>query len=151
MNLTEFNSRIKGYKKGTYTRISYSTDVLSSVKASERPSVKSLYKEVVETVRLGCDYHNMKSTIEAKANGRGTREMYEAPVVEDLIYENKKNGTLYLRVGVVENNNKETKWFLNGKETTKEMVESLVVPSYFKAHKATEVKNIKLNNVKSIG
>lgn len=151
MRLADLNKALKGYTKGSFIRIEYVTDVTPSMKASEKKLGNRIEKRVEKTVRLGCDYHKMKSTIYAKANGRGTREMYEEEVIEDLLYQNKKNDTLYLRVGTVENDNNKTVWKLNGKVVTKEEVTKYLVPSYFNKKGTMEVQNIKLDNVKRLG
>lgn len=151
MRLADLRKALKNYNKGSYIRIEYVTDVTPSMKASEKKLGNRIEKRVEKTVRLGCDYHKMKSTIYAKENGRGTREMYEEEVIEDLLYQNKKNDTLYLRVGTVENDNNKTVWLLNGKEVDKEVAKEFLVPSYFNRKGTVEVQNIKLDNVHRLG
>lgn len=151
MKLHELTDTMKGYTKGSYIRIQYKTDVTPSMKASAKKLGHKVEKRVTKTVRLGCDYHKMKSTIYAKENGRGTRDMYEAEVIEDLVYQNKKTDTLYLRVGTVENDNNETIWLLDGHEVDKATIVELLVPSYFNRKGSMEVQNIKLENIEKLG
>lgn len=151
MRLADLRKALRNYNKGSYIRIEYVTDVTPSMKASEKRLGNKIEKRVEKTVRLGCDYHKMKATIYAKENGRGTREMYEEEVIEDLLYQNKKNDTLYLRVGTVENDNNNTVWLLNGKVVDKEVVKDFLVPSYFNRKGTVEVQNIKLENVCRLG
>lgn len=151
MRLADLRRALKGYNKGSYIRIEYVTDLTPSMKASAKRLGNKVEKRVEKTVRLGCDYHKMKATIYAKSNGRGTREMYEEEVIEDLLYQNKKNDTLYLRVGTVENDNNNTVWYLNGREVDKEEIKDYLVPSYFNKKGTMEVQNIKLDNVHRLG
>lgn len=151
MRLADLRKALNDYNKGSYIRIEYVTDLTPSMKASAKRVGDRVEKRVEKTVRLGCDYHKMKSTIYAKANGRGTREMYEEEVIEDLLYQNKKNDTLYLRVGTVENDNNNTVWLLNGQQVDKEVVKDYLVPSYFNKKGSMEVQNIKLDNVRRLG
>lgn len=151
MRLADLRKALTNYNKGSFIRIEYVTDVTNSMKASEKKLGNKIEKRVEKTVRLGCDYHKMKSTIYAKENGRGTREMYEEEVIEDLLYQNKKNDTLYLRVGTVENDNNNTVWLLNGEVVDKETVKNFLVPSYFNKKGTMEVQNIKLENVRRLG
>lgn len=151
MKLSDLRKALQGYNKGSFIRIGYTTDLTSSMKASEKKLGHKVEKVVEKTVRLGCDYHKMQATIYAKENGRGTRSMYEEEVIEDLLYQNKKNDTLYLRVGTVENDNSQTVWKLNGKVVNIEEVKKYLVPSYFNRKGSMEVQNIKLNNVHRLG
>ena len=151
MRLANLRKALNNYTKGSFIRIEYVSDVTNSMKASEKKLGNRIEKVVEKTVRLGCDYHKMKSTIYAKENGRGTREMYEEEVIEDLLYQNKKNDTLYLRVGTVENDNNKTIWLLNGQPINKEEVKKYLVPSYFNRKGSMEVQNIKLDNVRRLG
>lgn len=152
MRMYEINEVMKKTQKGSYIRVGYTTNV-SSVKAEAKRQGIVVEKKTEKTVRLGCDYHNMKATIEAKENGRGTREMYEAPIIDNVLYENKKNGKLYLRVGTVPNDNANVVYLINGKEASLEEVKEVVNPSYFNNNKKgkPEVQNITLDNVYKLG
>lgn len=152
MLIEDFYKTIKDYKNGRFVRLSYHVPLDNYTKAAALKAGNHISKSVVKNVRLGCDYDKMAAVIEAKANGRGTREMYEEPIIEDLLYKNKKNDTVYLRVGnVVGNNYATTIWFNNGKPITEDEARIYLRESYFDPRNGKEVQNIKLENVLSIG
>ena len=152
MLIEDFYKTIKDYKNGRFVRLSYHVPLDDYMKSAELKAGNHITKSVVKNVRLGCDYHNMAAVIEAKENGRGTREMYEEPIIEDLLYKNKKNGTVYLRVGnVVGNNYATTIYFNNGKPITEDEARIYLRDSYFKDRKGKEVQNIKIENILAIG
>ena len=148
MRAAEIVKISKEHKTGTFVRIKYRT--APPLTANAIATEHDIQKITEKTVRLGVNYMNISKVKEAKENGRGTREMYEAPIIENLLYENKKNGKLYLRVATVEKDNSKVTWLHNGKETDLEDVKGYVRPSYFNK-KTMEVQNISVENIISLG
>lgn len=150
MNGSEVLSLATQQPLGSYVNICYSS--APTLNAAAKREGITVRKITSKKVRFGCNYSHMKSTIAAKAAGRGTREMYERAIVPNILYENINSGQQYLRVGNVCNNGVSNRWLLNGVEVSLEEVKQYIVPSYFSSNSdGVEVQNVKVENVMSIG
>jgi hypothetical protein len=139
MELKEVYKSLEHYHKGTFIRVEY----------EKKYSHGCTCRTAINT-RLGCKYERLATTSLATT----TKADYARPIDSDkIVYENVKNGTLYIQhepMMVAKCESRATRWYKDGVEVTEEEVRAILPQSAFKVDRAG-VKRIKLDNIISIG
>lgn len=128
MNLVSVIEAIKNYRKGTFVKVGWKSD-LANASAKKQGIVVEKYSEA--TVRLGINYNNIKkvqlkkaeqaeSGVETKSAIIWFKHSQDVPcLIEHLKDENKK----YLQIFTGPKTKTKVQYFINGQEVTKQEVE----------------------------
>lgn len=149
-----------GKKKGQFVRISYSSDLDKSLRASARMLYK-VEKNSVATFKYGCDLRRVKRYQEREA-ARTTpkREVVEWArwLVPSVLKEHVKTGRIYLSlITLPKNNNAKSVYFVTDKQTGERREVSreelrlmdIMQPSFFN-REATETVLVPIENIEAI-
>lgn len=139
MELREVYKSLEHYHKGTFIRVAYQKQYSRG------------YSCVTEiNTRLGCKYEKLATT----TTGVSVKSDYARPIDSDkIVYENVKNGTLYIQhepMKVARCESRATRWYKDGVEVTEAEAKATLPQSAFKVDR-TGIKRIKLDNIISIG
>lgn len=139
MELKEVYKSLEHYHKGTFIRVKY-----------EKKFSRGYSCITSINTRLGCKYERLATTTTATT----TKSDYARPIDSDkIVYENVKNGTLYIQhepMMVSKCESRAVKWYKDGVEVTEAEAKAILPQSVFKVDR-TGIKRIKLDNIISIG
>ena len=128
MNITSVIEAIKNYRKGTFVKVGWKSDLVNASAKKQGITVEK-YSEAI--VRLGINYSNIKkvqlkraeqeaSGIEIKPAVIWFKHSTDIPcLIEHLKDENKK----YLQIFTGPKTKTKVKYFINGQEVTKKQIE----------------------------
>lgn len=139
---------IEGYKNGTWVSIAWEKELKT------RKGIEAIITKKTEAVlRMGVSYDNKASVQEKRENGELPKENQGLPYgtwyMFPMIIEHK--GNYQLRVTTSENTKYATKYFMDGKEVTKDEIRELVLKSEVESSgERPEVFNIKIENLIAI-
>jgi hypothetical protein len=140
MELKEVYKSLEHYHKGTFIRVEY----------EKKYSHGCTCRTAINT-RLGCKYERLATTSPATTF---TKADYAKPIDGDkIVYENLKNGTLYIQhepMRVAKCESRATRWYKNGIEVSEAEARANLPKSAFDVQR-TGIKRIKLDNIISIG
>lgn len=157
MTKNEILNSIRDIKKGTFTRIIYTSE--PTLSAAGKKAGVSIIKHTEKTVRLGVAYQNMQVVKETEA-ARTEPKREVTPwchwEVEDVLAKHNTKDAYYLAFSYVNGTGHNTKseYYLNGKViSVEELKESgFIVPSYFKEGKEMPVtQRVNIDNIIQIG
>lgn len=155
MTKNEILNHIKNVKKGTFTRIVYTSE--PTLSAAGKKSGVSIIKHTEKVVRLGVKYQNMEAVKVAEAlRTEPKREVtpwchWE---VEDILVKHNTKDAYYLSFSYAKDGaNTRSEYYLNGKKVSvEELKESgYIVPSYFKDKEVPVTQRINIENILEIG
>lgn len=154
MNIKETIAKLGNYRKGSFIRIGWRSEIGS--KAAEKLGIK-VTKESEATVRLGVNYSHLKKVREKlslrEENGRVP--WFQHSGIFNLFVEHKKdNNKQYLQVFPIgHNGNPRVRYFINGVPITKEELQKTGYcnESTFAPKGDTVVFNIPVENIRFIG
>lgn len=157
MTRTEILNSIRDIKKGTFTRIIYTSE--PTLSAAGKKAGVSIIKHTEKTVRLGVAYQNMQAVKEAEAARTEPKREIASWChweVEDILAKHNTKDAYYLAFSYVNGTGHNTKsqYYLNGKViSVEELKESgFIVPSYFKEGKEAPVtQRVNIDNIIQIG
>lgn len=135
--------RMENKRKGTFGAIVYERP-MKTLKAFSNDIV---VKRTRAVVRTGVTYDNIKAVQEKRADGTYPSQN-QGLTWGEWIDENfiGHKGNKYLRVYLGANNTMDSKYFVNGRETSKEVVQAMCVKSEF-GGKTTECLTINVENI----
>lgn len=145
MELQKLLDLLKNIKKGTFIHLEYKSEPkpLASHKGDHIEKITS------GTYRLGITYANLKAN-EGKITGPMNGGTWDLDL-ENYIITNK-NGEKKLRVYTAVNKKSNSKWYLNGKETTKEfLIENGYLSVASQNHSHIECFDIFVKNILMVG
>lgn len=157
MTKNEILNSIRDIKKGTFTRIIYTSE--PTLSAAGKKAGVSIVKHTEKTVRLGIEYQNMQVVKDREA-ARTEPKREVTPwchwEVEDVLAKHNTKDAYYLAFSYVNGTGHNTKsqYYLNGKVIpVEELKESgFIVPSYFKEGKESPVtQRVNIDNIIQIG
>ena len=157
MNLKEIINKLNNYKKGTFIRIGWKSEIES--KAAEKIGIKVI-KESEATVRLGVTYSHLKKikeSISAKENkeGESRAPWFKRSSLFGLLIEHKNdNSKQYLQMFPIgRNGNPKVYYFVNGQPIMKEQLQQTGYcnNSVFTPKGEVTVFNIPIENIRFIG
>lgn len=138
-------------KKGSFASIVWERPLKTRKAYNGNTIVKRTYGS---GLRMGVNYDNMKAVQEYRKDGvlpsenQGliSREWIEP----NLTLRSLKTGKTLLRVSMASNSSFRTEYFLNGKPTTKETIEQMVLASEVKSHDMPTVFDVGTDNIIAI-
>ena len=149
-----------GKKKGQFVRISYTSDLDKSLRASARMLYK-VEKDSVGTFKYGCDLRNVKR-YQAKEAARVTPKKvvteWNKWIVPSVLKENINTGRVYLSlITLPKNNNAKSAYWVTDRETgerrqvTREELRAMDImqPSFFNKE-PSETVLIPIENINTI-
>lgn len=149
MKMNELMKVIEAYKGGTWISIEWQKS-LKTRKGVE----DTIVKKTSAVLRMGVTYDHKASVIKKRENG-------ELPEVNQGLpygtwhlfpYLIEYKGSYQLRVTTTDSTKYNTKYYLNGKEVTKDDIASMVLKSEITSSRdKPEVFNIKVENILNIG
>lgn len=145
MKMSQYENIKANYKKGSFVRVVIQSP--AKVLAAAKKAGYDIQKRTELTTRLGCRYSQLAETV---ANGGVVGINDYAKRVDDFgLFENKKDGTLYLQfANIPENANLKTTYIMNGETVEKASIEPYLQKSSSRGH--TSTMRVKLNNIVSI-
>lgn len=140
---------IKGYRKGRFISVKFSRPM----KTLARYRDMNLVKTTSATVRLGIDYDNMKVVAKKRTAG-------ELPVVNSglpwgqwripgYIIEHKLN--MYLRAYVVPGTRPKSRYYIDGKEVSRDYAMQFCLGSESKSENDTGCITVNIENIVELG
>lgn len=154
MNIIEAITKLGNYKKGSFIRIGWKSEIGS--KASEKLGIK-VTKESEATVRLGVNYSHLKKVQEKVSLKEGNERIpwFQRSGIFNLFIEHKKDiNKQYLQVFPIgRNGNPRVHYFVNGVPITKEKLQKTGYcnESTFAPKEDKIVFNIPVENIRFIG
>lgn len=156
MKTSEILNKVSTIRKGSFVRISYTTELPLKAKAAHTCKI---VKRVDTIVRLGVNYHNIKSVKERVLQNGPSTKIYKNPytnIYGHILYQHE-NGNYYLQFATVNKNSNTKEYFfledaygerVISKETAKEL--DVVQDSYW-TKGVPEVQKVKIENINRIG
>ena len=155
MKLVNVQEALKGYKKGTFQRVGWKSNIES---AAARKKGVSVVKEAEATVRLGISYSNIQAVkVTREENGEFKPHIVWFKHSEDLpfiIEHLQDSDKKYLQLFTVNNNsNPRAYYYINGVLTPKQEVinSGYCNDSTFAQKAPTQTFNIPIENLRFIG
>ena len=143
MEVEKFLDILGKYRKGTFVRIAYTSDM--PVKAAY--SGVSVKKLTITTSRFGVRYGHIAGVVPTGKKDYATR-------INDSLYINDKSSELYLQLAPFKRNtttNSRVSYLIDGQPASLDKIRDLVIPSYFsRSGEKPPVIRVKLKNVISI-
>ena len=156
MTKTEILNSIRNIKKGTFTRIIYTSE--PTLSAAGKKAGVSVIKHTEKTVRLGIKYQNMEAVKQFELERTEPKREVTSWChweIEDVLAKHNTKDAYYLAFSYVnEGHNTKSQYYLNGKiVSVEELKESgFIIPSYFKEEKDAPVtQRVNIDNIIQIG
>jgi hypothetical protein len=146
MKLEELKEKLKAQKNGTYRLIAYTRA------CKVKKNSPQIMKHTEGIFRVGCNYENLTSTKEGRADGTLPSESQglNGLVWEEFpnILKNPNTNKMYLRVEV-SNDPRKVTYTINGKEVSKESIKDSLYSSELKGS-STSVFNVNIDDIDKI-
>lgn len=156
MTLNELMEKVNKIRKGTFTRIVYTTE--PTLSAAGRKAGVTVIKKTEKVVRLGVQYNNIEAVKEAEAARTEPKRETAAWchwIVKDILAKHNTKEAYYLSFAYAKDgHNTKTQYFLNDKPITKaELQDSgYVIPSYFTSNgDIPVVQKVNIDNIVELG
>ena len=156
MTINEIMKELQTVRKGTFTRVVYTSE--PTLTAAARKQGVTVVKHVEKVVRFGVKYRNIKSVQEKMENEETKttkRPAWCHWIVENILSKHNTKEDYYLSFApTATGHHTKTTWYLNNKVVTRKEVEEsgVVLPSYFKLNDTLPViQQVKIENVLEIG
>ena len=149
MKYEEIKSAIHSIHAGTYTNMT----TCKTLKTRKEFKDKNIVKISRSTIRSGCDYENLKSTKQGRADGSLPSQNSGLPYGSWISGEEKyfieHKGNIYLRVTNGPNKSRVT-YLVNGIPTDEQEVKAMCLKSEFPTSEKPSVYNVNINHIVSI-
>ncbi len=152
----EIIKAVGGIRKGTFTRIVYTSE--PTLSAAGKKSGVTIVKHTEKVVRVGVHYPNI-AAVQKKDNERTEPKREVTPwchwEIPDILAKHNTKEAYYLAFASVnQGHNTKTTWFMDGQEVTKEeiMESGYVIPSYFKKDGEMPItQHVNIDNIIELG
>ena len=145
MLYSQVKRRLENNQKGSFTAMVWERPV----KTKKAYSNEVITKRSEGVIRLGINYDNIKHVKEKRANGELPKEnqglQWGQWELYPYIITNK--GKKYLRVTTSKNNKIKTKYFVNGRETSYDEIENMLLASEKRSTDELDVFTIDIDNI----
>lgn len=152
MTAKELQEKILKLRKGSFQKLSWGRE-LKLYKKYENEGIK-ITKISEGIVRFGVEYDNMKSVQQKRESGELPQDNQGLNGLEWILYpyllKNPKTKKEYIRVNTTGNRIR-TRYFLNGKEISREVAEQYCTASNFSNGNPIEVFNVGIENIIAVG
>ena len=149
MKYEEIKNAIHSIHAGTYANMT----TCKTLKTRKEFKDKSIVKISRSTIRSGCDYENLKSTKQGRADGslpsQNTGLPYGSWISGQEKYFIEHKGNIYLRVTNSPNKSRVT-YLVNGIPTDEQEVKAMCLKSEFPTSEKPSVYNVNIDHIVSI-
>lgn len=149
MKYEEIKNAIHSIHAGTYANMT----TCKTLKTRKEFKDKNIVKISRSTIRSGCDYENLKSTKQGRANSslpsQNTGLPYGSWISGQEKYFIEHKGNIYLRVTNSPNKSRVT-YLVNGIPTDEQEVKAMCLKSEFPTSEKPSVYNVNIDHIISI-
>lgn len=149
MKYEEIKNAIHSIHAGTYANMT----TCKTLKTRKEFKDKNIVKISRSTIRSGCDYENLKSTKQGRADGslpsQNTGLPYGSWISGQEKYFIEHKGNIYLRVTNSPNKSRVT-YLVNGIPTDEQEVKAMCLKSEFPTSEKPSVYNVNIDHIVSI-